>query len=136
MRPGCASHDLYRVKALPTPTHEAGYVVGRGSLAQGASRVVSDRGDEFVELDEPAAPHEVRDLRHDHGDDPAMGIVQPARAVAARPAVATRDWPFGVRLGHDGYAETPATAAQDWPAAGHLRRGEVVCRDQFDGLLR
>ena len=64
-----------------------------------------------------------------------LRIVEPRRAVAARPAVAARHWPFCVRLRHNRDAIPPAMLTEEHAAAGHLLGRQVVRRHQLDRLL-
>src|ERR671936_1132133 len=93
-------------------------------------RSESAQADQLLELDQAAVPQEVARLGHGHGDDAAVGIVEPRGAVAAGPAVATRDGPLLVGFGDHPDAEAPAATAENRAGAGNLIGRQVVRRHQ------
>src|SRR5207302_9233642 len=94
-------------------------------------RSASGPNGQFVELGQGAVPHHVGGLRQDHRDQVLSRIVEPCGAVAASPAVTTRNGRDLVWFGHDGHAVPPTVARQDRAGCGDLGWSQVIRRHQL-----
>src|SRR5438874_10345918 len=88
----------------------------------------SDTSDQFFEFRHAPVKKEIAYLSHRDGDDAAMGIVEPRRAIAAGPAVAAGDCPVFVGLDGDSHAEAIPAPAKNHSAGGSLFGCQVVGR--------